>query len=144
MKTYIVIVGIVALAVGFSACDRVAQIIQPPVPQTADKSEAISIGVVLPLTGHVASTGERMKRGLELALDEINNAQPGGTRLKFIIEDDTSTAEGAVAAFNKLIHEHGVSVIIGPATSSATQAAFPVAQENQVVAISPTSGGPWS
>ncbi len=35
---------------------------------------------------------------------------------------------------------NGVFVILGPATSSATQVAFPIAQENQVVAISPTSG----
>ena len=42
--------------------------------------------------------------------------------------------------FNRLIHQEGVSVILGPASSSATQAAFLVAQDNQVVAISPTSG----
>ena len=33
-----------------------------------------------------------------------------------------------------------MSVILGPATSSATQAAFPIAQDHQVVAISATSG----
>ncbi|MCG9131828.1 ABC transporter substrate-binding protein [Candidatus Poribacteria bacterium] len=134
------IVAIATLIIGFSACERISHITQPTTPGTEDKSGEISIGVVLPLTGQLASTGERMKQGMEFALDEINNAQPGGTRLKFIIEDDTSTPEGAIVVFNKLIHEDGVSVIIGPATSSATQAAFPVAQENQVVAISPTSG----
>ena len=139
MKTFIVIVAIATLIIGFSACDRVSQIVQPTTPQVEDRSDAVSIGVVLPLTGHLASTGELMKQGLELALGEINSAQPSSP-LKFIIEDDTSTPEGAVAAFNKLIHEDGVSVILGPASSSATQAAFPVAQENQVVAISPTSG----
>ena len=139
MKTFIVIVAIAIMIVGFSACDRVSQIVQPTTPQVEDRSDAVSIGVVLPLTGHLASTGQFMKQGLELALGEINSAQPSST-LKFIIEDDTSTPEGAVAAFNKLIHEDSVSVILGPATSSATQAAFPVAQENQVVAISPTSG----
>ena len=81
-----------------------------------------------------------MKRGLELALHEINNTHLSDTKLKFIIEDDTGTPEGAVAAYNKLIHQEGVSVILGPATSSATQAAFPIAQENGVVAISPTAG----
>ena len=140
MKLFMFIVAIATLIVGFSACERISHITQPTTPDTEDKSGEISIGVVLPLTGHVASTGERMKRGLELALNEINNAHLSDTRLKFIIEDDTSTPKGAVAAFNKLIHEDNVSVIIGPATSSATQAAFPVAQENQVVAISPTSG----
>ncbi len=140
MKSFTFIVAIATLIVGFSACERIPDITQPTTPETEDKSGEISIGVVLPLTGHLASTGERMKQGMEFALDEINNTQLNGTKLKFIIEDDTSTPEGAVAAFNKLIHEDDVSVIIGPASSSATQAAFPVAQENQVVAISPTSG----
>ena len=140
MKSFMFIVAIATLMVGFSACERIPDIAQPTTPDTADKSGEISIGVVLPLTGHLASTSERMKQGFHLALDEINNGQFGNPQFKFIIEDDTSTPEGAVAAFNKLIHEDGVSVIIGPASSSATQAAFPVAQENQVVAISPTSG----
>ena len=140
MKSLTFLVAIATLIIGFSACERVPDITQPTTPDTADKSGEIAIGVVLPLTGPLASTGERMKRGLELALNEINGGQLSGTRLKFIIEDDTSTPEGAVAAFNKLIHEDSVSIIIGPATSSATQAAFPIAQENQVVAISPTSG----
>ena len=80
-----------------------------------------------------------MGQGFELALEEINNAQPGGARIKFIIEDDQSTVEGAVGAYNKLIHQDGVPVILGPATSTQTKAAFPIAQENGVVAFSPTS-----
>ena len=140
MKSFALIVAIATLIVGFSACERVSQIVQPTTSEIEDKSGEISIGVVLPLTGPLASTGQLMQQGLELALDEINNTQLSDTKLKFIIEDDASTPEGAVAAFNKLIHEAGVSVILGPATSSATEAAFPVAQENQVVAISPTSG----
>ena len=45
----------------------------------------------------------------------------------------------AVEAFNKLIHQDGVSAILGPATSMQAQAVFPIAQQNRVVAISPTS-----
>ena len=140
MKSFAFIVAIAALIIGVSACERVSQIVQPTTHEIEDKSGEISVGVVLPLTGHLASTGELMKQGLDLALNEINSSQLSDTRFKFIIEDDTSTPEGAVDAFNKLIDEDGVSVILGPAISSATQAAFPIAQENQVVAISPTSG----
>ena len=93
-----------------------------------------------PLTGHLAASSELMEQGFDLALREVNDAQLSSAIFKFIIEDDMSTPEGAAAAFNKLIHEDGVSVILGPATSSATREAFPIAQENQVVAISPTSG----
>ena len=140
MKSFMLIVAIATLIIGFSACDRVSQIVQPTIPQVEDKSDEITIGVVLPLTGHLASAGELMKQGFDLALSEINNGQLGNPQFKFIIEDDASTPEGAVAAFNKLVHEDGVSVIIGPASSSATEAAFPIAGENQIVAISPTSG----
>ena len=102
--------------------------------------EEIPIGVALPLTGPVGSGGLLVKDALELALEEINQSSLlGGARLKLIIEDSQSAAEGAVAAYNKLIHRDGVSIIIGPFTSSATREAFPIAQQNQVVAISPTS-----
>ena len=130
MKLFVFIVAIATLVVGFSACERMSQIIQPATPQIEDESSEIPIGVALPLTGHLASAGELMKQGFDLALSEINNPQlVSNTRFKFIIEDDTSTPEGAVAAFNKLIHEESVSVILGPASSSATEAAFPIAQE---------------
>ena len=140
MKILTFIVAIITLAVGFSACERMSQVIQPATSEMEGKSGEISIGVVLPLTGPLTTTGQLMKQGFELARDEINNAQLIHTSLHFIIEDGTSTAEGAVEAFNKLIHTDGVAVILGPATSSQTQAAFPIAQENRVVAISATSG----
>ena len=131
---------IIVLIVGFSACERVSQIVQPTTPQMTETSDEISIGVVLPLTGRLTdSFGKPIQQGFELALSEINAAHPNGTKLKLIIKDGQSTVEGAIEAFNKLIHQDGVSVILGPATSSQTEMAFPIAQENQVVAISPTS-----
>ncbi len=132
--------GIVALIVGFSGCDRVSQIVQPTSPQMTEGSEDISIGVVLPLTGRFSyASGSPLLQSFELARSEINAAHPTGAKLKLIVEDGQSTTEGAVAAFNKLIHQDGVSIILGPTTSTHTEEAFPIAQENQVVAISPTS-----
>ena len=139
MKSFIFIVAIATLIVGISACERISQVVQPDTPQTEETTGEISIGVVLPLTGHLASAGEHMKQGFDLALEEINNAQSSSAKYKFITEDDTSTPEGAIDAFNKLIHQDGVSVILGPASSSAARVAFPIAQENQVVVISSTS-----
>ena len=132
--------AIIGLIVGFSACDRVSQIVQPTTSQMMESSEEIAIGVVVPLTGRLEdSFGIPISQGFELTLSEINATQPHGAELKLIIEDDQSTVEGAVAAFNKLIHQEGVSVILGPATSSQTAETFPIAQENRVLAISPTS-----
>ena len=132
--------AIVVLIVGFSACDQASQIVQPATPQMTEASEDISIGVVLPLTGRLTDTfGIPISQGFELALSEINATHLNGAQLKFIIEDDQSTIDGAVEAFNKLIHQDKVSVILGPATSSQTREAFQVAQENEVVALGPTS-----
>ncbi len=140
--------AITFLTVGLSACDQLLEIlseenmpqIEGKVPQLEGFSGDIPIGVVLPLTGrHVSSFGEPMGRGFELALEEINNAQHGDARIRLIVEDDLSTAEGAVEAFNKLINRGDVSVILGPATSGQTEKAFPVARDHQIAAISPTS-----
>ncbi len=131
---------ITAIFVFLSGCERVPQVLEPTTPPVKDSSEQISIGLVLPLTGrHAASFGEPMLRALQIALREINHSQLAGSNLKFIIQDSRSTAEGAVEVYEKLIHEDKVSVILGPATSTATKETFPIAKENQVVAISPTS-----
>lgn len=100
----------------------------------------LSIGVVLPLTGRrTDSFGIPMSQDFELARNEMNNAQPSAAKLNFIIVDDRSAIEGSVEAFKKLIHQEGVSVILGPATSSQAREGFQVAQENQILAISQTS-----
>ena len=140
ITTFAFVLAIVLLIVGLSACDQIQQLLLPATPQMEGLSEEISIGVVLSITGRLSSAfGVPMGTGFELALEEINNSQLGRRSIKFIIEDDQSTVEGAVEAYNKLIHQDGVPVILGPATSSQASAVFPIAQENQVVAFSPTS-----
>ena len=134
------VLAIVLLIAGLSACDQIQQLLLPTTSQMEDLSEEISIGVALSITGRLDSSfGGPMGQGFELALEEINNSQLGDRRIQLIIENDRSTVEGAVAAYNKLIYQDSVPVILGPATSSQTEAAFPIAQENGVVALSPTS-----
>ena len=130
------VLAVVGLIAGFSACSESNS---GETPQIKGFSGDISIGLVNPATGRLASVGMEMQNGFELALEEINNSQFDNAKLKFVTEDDQSTVEGAVEAFNRLISEDGVSVILGPASSSATETAFPIAQENRVVAVSATS-----
>ncbi|MYE90727.1 ABC transporter substrate-binding protein [Candidatus Poribacteria bacterium] len=133
------VLAIAALIAGLSACDQVGQLLIPAPPQMEGVSGEISIGLVYPTTGRLASVGMEMGSGFELALEEINSSQFSDTKLKFITADSQGNAEGAITAFNKLIHQNGVSIILGPASSSATEAAFPIAQQNGVVAISATA-----
>ena len=138
--TFTFILAVALVIMGLSACDQIGQLLLPAPTQMGGLSGEIRVGVVLPITGRLYSSfGKPIGQGFELALEEINNSQLGGKRISFIIEDDRSTVEGAVEAFNKLIQQDGVPVILGPATSSQTKVVFPIAQENQVVAFSPTS-----
>ncbi|MYE90728.1 ABC transporter substrate-binding protein [Candidatus Poribacteria bacterium] len=132
------VLTIVALIVGVSACDQVQQLLVPVPSDREDVSVEIPIGLVYPATGRLADFALPIRRGFELALEEINNSQPGGLSLKFIDVDDQSTIEGAVEAYNELI-QAGVPVIFGPTTSGQAEAAFPIAQQNEVVAFSSSS-----
>lgn len=109
------------------------------VPQMEGLSGEIPIGVVLTLTGPLSSIGIPQRNGLELALEEINKSQLGDAKIKFIIEDSRGTPEVAVEAFNKLIHQDKVVAILGPTYSSETKEAFPIAQQNKFLALSPSS-----
>ena len=140
IRKYISVFAIVVTFCMIFGCEYASEIFDPDPPIMEETDEQINIGVVLPLTGRLElSFGQHILNTLELAKNEINTTQYAGTQLNFIIEDSQSTVEGAVAAYNKLIHEMGVSVILGPATSTATKQTFPIAGKNQVVAISPTS-----
>lgn len=105
-----------------------------------NETEEIHVGVVVPLTGPLSSNGLQMRNGMELALGEINESPLlGGKEIRFIVEDSEGTPDGAERAYGKLIEQDGVVAVLGPFTSSATERIIPVAQQNKVVAFSPTS-----
>ncbi len=133
------VLAVIVPIASFITCERVQQVAQPTVPQMTGIDGEILVGAVYPITGHSSLAGASVEYGIELAVAEINNSQHSNVKIKLIMEDGQSTVEGAVEAFNKLIHQDKVSVILGPGSSSQAQEAFPIVHQNQVVAISPTS-----
>ena len=136
---FALLLAIVALIAGLSACDQIGQLLVPAPPGMERLSGDIPIGVVVALTGRFADEiGIPMHIGFELARAEINNSgMLGDAKITFITEDDQS--ESSVEAFNKLIHQDGVSVITGLAISAQAIHSFPIAQENGVVCFSSVS-----
>ena len=97
----------------------------------------IPIGVAVAMTGPFAEPyGLPMQRGLELARDEINMLSDAN--IVFVPVDTQSTVEGAVAAVQGLV-DQGVPAIVGVGISTQLGQAFPIANENGVVAFSPIS-----
>ena len=105
-----------------------------------ESAKEVPVGVVVPLTGVLESTGLNMKNGMELALEEINESSLlDGKKIRFIREDSESTVEGAQRAYRKLIEQDGVVAVLGPFTSTSTREIIPIAHENKVISFSPTS-----
>ena len=136
------VLAIIVLIAGLSACDQIGQLLVPAPPETEDVGVEIPIGVVLAQTGPFAAAyGLPMLDGFELAREHINNSgMLGGAQITFITEDDQS--ESAVEAVNKLIHQDGVSAIVGFAISTQLEQVIPIAQENGVVLFSSVSSAP--
>ena len=139
--TFAFVLALVALTVGLSGCERIAPMMPDAEVPDAEMPEMmgheIPIGVVVSLTGKDAEPyGLPMQRGFELAREEINMLSDAN--FTFITADDQSSEEGAIAAVQQLV-DQGVPAIVGIAISDYLEDAFPVAQENGVVAFSSVS-----
>ena len=139
VSTFVLVSVIGLLVASFIGCERIQQVVQPDVPQMEEVDGEILIGAVYPITGPSNLAGPSVEYGIDLAVAEINTSQHSSVKIRLITEDGQSSIEGAVEAFNKLIHQDKVPVILGPGSSSQVQEAFPIAHQNQVVAISPSS-----
>ena len=99
----------------------------------------LKIGIVLPATGTISEAGEEVSKGIALALDEVLDSGLLGNTITSASLDNKSTTDGSTAAYNTLINDVGTPVILGPVTSSATDAIISIADGAGVVAFSPTS-----
>jgi branched-chain amino acid transport system substrate-binding protein len=121
-------------------------------PVSAQQAEAIKIGVIQPLSGPVAASGNYVRMGAEIARDWIN-ARGGvlGRQVQLLIEDNKSDPKEAATAAEKLIVRDKVPVIMGAWGSSMTLAAMPKLEEYGVPMVVETSsaasitkrGNPW-
>lgn len=109
-------------------------------PAEQAKGDTIKIGVVAPLTGDVATFGQSTKNAVLLAMEQLN-AKGGllGKKVALQIEDDKNDPTETASAVKKLISQDKVVAIVGSVASKCTLAGAPIAQENKIPMISPTS-----
>ncbi|MFE4898134.1 ABC transporter substrate-binding protein [Peribacillus butanolivorans] len=110
--------------------------------KSSGEGETIKIGVNLELSGGVASYGQSIAEGLELATEEINKEGIDGKKIKLIKVDNKSEASEATSGAIKLTSQDKVTAIVGAATSTNTIAQVQIAQDNKVPVISPSGTSP--
>ncbi|MFU2316251.1 ABC transporter substrate-binding protein [Rahnella sp. PCH160] len=81
----------------------------------------IKLGAILPLTGTSASIGEDQRRGMELAVEDLN-AKGGvaGQKLDVVVEDSAGSPVTGLNAVRKLTQVDNVPLVIGDFSSSVT------------------------
>ena len=107
---------------------------------SASAEAQIKVGVIQPLTGAAAASGNYVMNGAKIAADEIN-AKGGviGQKIELVIEDNKSNPTEAAAVAEKLIVRDKVPVIMGAWGSSFTLAVMPKLMEYKVPMLVETS-----
>lgn len=109
---------------------------------TAAKATDLTVAVVGPMTGALASIGEQLRRGAEAAATAIN-AKGGvaGKKLVLAIEDDQCDPKTAVAVANRIV-SRGLQFVVGHACSGSTIPASGVYADAGALMMTPSSSSP--
>mgnify|MGYP000636594317 CR=1 FL=1 len=100
---------------------------------SATNTDEIRIGINYELSGDNATYGQGSVEGIEMAIDEINQAGGiNGKLIKAIKYDNESKPSEASTLANKLVSQDKVLAILGPATTGAFTSQIPVANKNKI------------
>lgn len=102
--------------------------------------DEIRIGLIAPLSGSSTAGGEEMKRGVELAVNNINKSGGiAGHKLSLITYDDKSDPEETIKAAKSLIFLDRVEAIIGPFSSDSSLAIMGIINNLGIPMITPVA-----
>jgi ABC-type branched-subunit amino acid transport system substrate-binding protein len=98
-----------------------------------------SIAALLPQSGPLAFFGDRVLKGVQLAVHTYNLQEPNN-RVELIVKDTEGSPEKAVAALNELATK-GIVAAIGPLLTKEAEALAPALDKLRVPAITPAASG---
>src|SRR5258706_11105063 len=129
-----------AVGVGVVILSMVTMSLLGALAPAAWAQETVKVGLIQPLSGSVAASGNYVRMGAEIGRDWIN-ARGGvlGRQVQLLIEDNKSDPKEAATAAEKLIVRDKVPVIVGAWGSSMTLAAMPKLEEYGVPMVVETS-----
>ncbi|MBN9600241.1 MAG: ABC transporter substrate-binding protein [Afipia sp.] len=112
-----VLLGVLAASLGFAVA-----------PGRAQEQEIIRIGLILPMTGPEAATGEQIDNAVRLYLEQ-NGDTIDGRKIEIVLRDDRAVPDETRQAAKELIADDKVALLAGFGTSPAAAIAAPLATE---------------
>lgn len=146
-------ISIVVVSLLITACGSPATTEAPVAPATeaplateapaAAPEPPIKIGVSLPLTGDFSEPGTAAKMGYELWAEQVNNAGGLlGRQIEFVLYDNASDPDTAVADYERLITADKVDLVVGPFSSRLVIPTSEVAAKYGYAFPEPAGGAP--
>ena len=100
--------------------------------------DVFKIGGIGPTTGDAASYGIAVKNGIQIAVDEINEAGGiNGYQIDYKFEDDECDAEKSVNAYN-VLKDWGMQMLIGSTTSGCSVAVSAETANDNMFQLTPS------
>lgn len=149
-KTLLVFIVVISFAIAIPGCRDQKE------PSSQTQSDSIKIGVLYPMTGYSASSGNDAIAGLNLALEIINNSYEVGiplakekglrlhsnTPLELVVVDTESDVKKVPNLVKRLIHEEKVAALMGCYNSAVTAVASEQAEIHKIPFLNATSTSP--
>jgi branched-chain amino acid transport system substrate-binding protein len=99
-------------------------------PSASQAGEPIKIGLTAAVSGGSAASGEAIKKGLQIAMDEINaKGLLGGRKLELVIRDDEGNPAKGVTIARELVEREKAVAIFGGLHTTVALAQVPVWHE---------------
>ena len=91
----------------------------------------IRLGLAAAVSGGSAASGEAIKRGLSIALDEVNarGGLLGGRKLELVVRDDEGNPQKGVTIARELVEREKVAAVFGGLHTTVALAQVPVWHE---------------
>ena len=105
----------------------------------AQQTGPIKIGLLVPLTGPLATPGIDMVDGFKLYWDQVGN-MAGGRKVEYVIADTTCNPDQAITQARRLVHQEKVHIMIGPLCGHEGPAVAQVSKETGVPLVMDTAG----
>lgn len=104
----------------------------------SNNSDEIMIGSTFPLTGQYSNYGQSTVNGMEMAIEEINEAGGiNGKKINLESLDDKGELTDAVTSYNKLA-QNGAQAVVGTSTSNPSLAIAEASLADGIPVITPT------
>jgi branched-chain amino acid transport system substrate-binding protein len=124
---FLIMLGSGLLGLGLAAC-----------PHTAPTGPPITVGLIAPLSGPAAASGEAIQRGMLLAMDELNQAGGVlGRPLALAVRDVPNDPPAGVAALRELVQQHAIVAVFGGIFSPVMLAQLDALHALQIPLINP-------